>query len=405
MNMRTHPTPRTRGVSLVEALVALAAMAIGMLGIVGMQATLRGNSDLAKQRSEAVRLAQEAVEEWRAMTAMAATAGRVAYSDITTMAPEDIPGTNATYRLTRTVARMDLDDDVADIDTLPRAKSLRVSLNWTDRTGANQSVSLSTAIAGVMSELGATLAVPPADGDLISRPFGRNRGIPYAATQLGDGRSAFKPPQAAGGTVVWVFNDVTGVLQTCAILDLLQPLSAANVGGCVGRAQLLHGYVNFASIAAQATAAEAVAPTGVAFAVEVKVMRTLPGALVVATGSGCFTAPPLAGVSYLAYYCAVPVSANLTDPPIWSGYSIVTSGSLPEVPVAGEKTTCRYTTERSDNAIANVNHPRAYSAVAGPLVNQNFLVVKVVANDASDCPDGPPLPTGTTTYPQPQTPP
>jgi hypothetical protein len=66
--------------------------------------------------------------------------------------------------------------------------------------------------------------------------------------------------------------------------------------------------------------------------------------------------------------------------------------------------TSRYTSVRQDTpAPANAKHPRAYSAVGGPLSNQNFLVVRVVANDDSDCPTGSPLPSGTTTFPQPQT--
>ncbi|MDP1533833.1 MAG: prepilin-type N-terminal cleavage/methylation domain-containing protein, partial [Rubrivivax sp.] len=45
---------RQQGVSLIEAVVALAVLAFGMLGLVGVQATLRGNADIAKQRAEAV---------------------------------------------------------------------------------------------------------------------------------------------------------------------------------------------------------------------------------------------------------------------------------------------------------------------------------------------------------------
>ena len=60
---RTHAS--TRGVTLIEALVALAVMSFGMLAVVGVQATLRVNGDVAKQRAEAVRIGQEAVERLR----------------------------------------------------------------------------------------------------------------------------------------------------------------------------------------------------------------------------------------------------------------------------------------------------------------------------------------------------
>ena len=47
--------PIPRGVSLIEAIVAMAVMAFGMVAIVGLQGTLRQNSDIAKQRSEVER--------------------------------------------------------------------------------------------------------------------------------------------------------------------------------------------------------------------------------------------------------------------------------------------------------------------------------------------------------------
>ena len=95
-----------RGVSMVEAIVAMAVMAFGMMAIVGLQSTLRLNSDVAKQRSEAVRIAEEAIEDWRAFSAMPTTAGLKAYDDITVGALDDIAvvRANATYTLKQTVS-------------------------------------------------------------------------------------------------------------------------------------------------------------------------------------------------------------------------------------------------------------------------------------------------------------
>ena len=47
-----------RGVTLIEALVALMVMAFGMVALVGLMSNLRRSTDVAKQRSEAMRLAQ-----------------------------------------------------------------------------------------------------------------------------------------------------------------------------------------------------------------------------------------------------------------------------------------------------------------------------------------------------------
>ena len=67
---------RIRGVSLVEALVALAVMSIGMLALVGVQSTMRLNSDLAKQRTEATRIASEEIERMRSFISLGAVNGQ-----------------------------------------------------------------------------------------------------------------------------------------------------------------------------------------------------------------------------------------------------------------------------------------------------------------------------------------
>lgn len=49
---------KSRGVSLVEALVALLVMSFGMVALVGILSNLRRSEDLARQRGEAQRIAQ-----------------------------------------------------------------------------------------------------------------------------------------------------------------------------------------------------------------------------------------------------------------------------------------------------------------------------------------------------------
>lgn len=72
---RPHVRARSRGVSLIEAVVALAVMGFGMLGIAAMQSSLRQNSDIARQRAEAARLASEAIEAMRSYSVVNAAAG------------------------------------------------------------------------------------------------------------------------------------------------------------------------------------------------------------------------------------------------------------------------------------------------------------------------------------------
>ena len=60
-----QPRSTARGFTLIEALIALLVLSFGMLAIAGFQVTLTRNSDLAKQRTEATRLAQQKVESLR----------------------------------------------------------------------------------------------------------------------------------------------------------------------------------------------------------------------------------------------------------------------------------------------------------------------------------------------------
>jgi hypothetical protein len=399
--MRRQPAQTIRGIALIEALIALAVMAFGMLAIVGMQGTLRQNSDVSRQRAEAVRIAQQQIERARSYAALDAPNNASTFSALSSRgaaAVADVTGRNTTFTLSTAVP------EGAGLPllaaNLPSLKGLSVKVTWNDRNNAPQEINLATAIHGVAPELAGTLSVPP-NGSPTSSANGRHRSIPWNAVPLGDGKSASLPPQAAGGTVVWKFDNTTGVFQVCAVANLALSLAATgNIVGCSAEQyEQLSGFVNFASNAStQATAADAVRPRGTAFPVAVQFVQTAP-----ATGAspGCFTESPVIGRPFVAYFCAIPVGVNRQVPP-WSGYSIVTGALLPTTAVVGDFSTCRYTSTRPDSpAPPNVNHPRSYLDVAGSLEGQNFLIVRVVSNTDADCPDG--LPNGSTTYPQPQT--
>ena len=66
--MTQHHRPRSnaRGFTILEALIALLVLSFGMLAIAGFQTTLSRSADLAKQRTEAMRLAQQKMEILRA---------------------------------------------------------------------------------------------------------------------------------------------------------------------------------------------------------------------------------------------------------------------------------------------------------------------------------------------------
>ena len=364
--MRTT-TWRTRGVSLIEALVALAVMAFGLLGVVGMQATLRANSDVSKQRAEAVRFAQAAMEDKRAFEQLA-SGGVANFTDLADVAGEAVPGTNTTYTRSAVV------NPPAIAASAPKLKTVTVRVAWQDRGGQPAEVSLVSSIAGIAPELAGSLGLP-GDRAPAQRPRGRHAAIPPGAIDQGDGTSTFAPPGAPPG-LTWVFDNTTGIITSlclpnapCVPSDLL-PLS---------------GHVRFATGGAP-TPVEAELPADPALpGTGVSVVLTLPAA----STETCFTQVLPTEV---AYFCALPTTV---PPRKWSGRAVVTglpiAFALASVNPARYKV-CRYTpTPNHTPPGGNASHPLNYVDVSGPLANQNFLVIS--AGDGEDpygCPaDGP----------------
>lgn len=230
------------GVSLIEALVAMAIMAFGMLAVVGVQVTLRANADIAKQRSEATRIAEANIEMLRSFVGMSSiytTAGQpIGWDDITTMpAPVNVVGENATYTVTRT----------ANVIS-PSETDVVVAVTWQDRNQANQQVTLSSVLAGAEPALSGVLSVPPIRTAANSRSQ-RHPTIPVRAGMLGNGESAFKPAEA--GTVAWTFNNTTGVItRVCTVngtstSTTLVAADLATANCAKTNAQLLSGVVRF----------------------------------------------------------------------------------------------------------------------------------------------------------------
>ena len=382
---------RKRGVSLIEALVAMGVMAFGMLAVVGLQATLRTNGDISKQRSEAVRIAQQSVEDWRAFTTLESTAGVIDYQDLVSDGPTNLAGINATYSRTRTFTVWP--------GGSPPMKTLAVTVTWTDRSGEVQTVQLSSVIAGISPELAGSLAIPPS-GVPGRQPLNRNPAIPALAKDLGDGRSGFLPPQAAGGTMAWIFNNVTGVIvgicQNSGVASSAL-LNVAIANSCVAtNAQFLSGYVGFAN-------GGVLPANGSAMDLDLSLngITSTAGAVTWSCfdDSQAVQAAPLLG-SVVSYYCAI-VSPNSR----WSGRSRISPiGWTILDNVAANYKVCRYTPVTAcepavdatiwgtpgtvatcagaapapSRKMTNADHPLDYGAVSGSLRNQNFVVVSAL---------------------------
>jgi Tfp pilus assembly protein PilV len=385
------PRRRAAGVSLIEALVALAVMAFGMLGVVGMQSAMRTGADISRQRSEAVRIAQEEIERLRdysVLRASDAASGQLSFEQIVPVAAASVAASNANT----TFILQTLVPAAAASDAMASVRQVQAIVAWADRSASapNQRVELTTTIAGLPAELSG-LHATRTDRSLLTLPYGRNAAIPRVAVNNGDGTSTFTPPGLTG--VTWRFDNITGLISRCT------PTCSASFDRA-----LLSGYVAFATGGAP-TAAEAEIPTDPVVSLVMQVAVTLPASSV----QTC--AIESVGADRLAYYCAVPTQLA-SGGRRWSGRvefsALPTSATLADS-TPGNYKICRYTPDEVNrvsptavnlgppsadvptgqtNSQYNSRHPYAYFQAVGPQANKNFLVISAGdgTTDDYDCP-------------------
>ena len=100
--MKVKPLPHLQdGVVLLEALIAILIFSLGVLGIIGLQATMIKSTSEAKYRSEASYLAQQRIGEmWATPTNLAA----FIENDVDISATSLLPGAKRTVTHTATGA-------------------------------------------------------------------------------------------------------------------------------------------------------------------------------------------------------------------------------------------------------------------------------------------------------------
>ena len=134
-----HHRYRQRGSSLFEALVAFLVLSLGMIALARMQGQQRTGADIARQRTEAARLAQDEMESTRGARPLA-TIGDASRS---------VVGGGTTYRIERAIAPLDA----------PQSVAATVSVRWIDRSGTEQGLELHTVVSDPQPALaGALLA-------------------------------------------------------------------------------------------------------------------------------------------------------------------------------------------------------------------------------------------------------
>lgn len=372
MKSSSRRTSRQAGFTLLEALIALLVMAFGMLALAGMQLSLSRGADIAKQRTEAMRLAQEQMETLRSyasLTAWNALAGGT-----------NTAATNTTY--TRTWAF-----GGASTDTM---RPVTVTVAWADRTSAadNQTVTLASVISQTDPADSGFLGFPLPENKNLKRPKNRNINIPVPAVSLGTtGKSAYQI--AAGVTIV--FSDISGsVVERCTGAVDATTYVAGTAGCTVLNAYILAGYVT-GDITPSGTPAPAASapffpaptlPTGVntsglngwdvAGGIPISCIYTR------ATDQNDNIPPPTATIALAHYYlCIIPVTATGAGS-AWSG-----TLRLGGLPTTSDYKVCRFQYPTSSYLTANMRNAQPYVGVNESLDNQNYYITN---SGGASCP-------------------
>ncbi len=156
---------RSHGFSLIEVLIALAVLAVGFAAIAKFQATVFGYSAVAKERAVAARLAEEKIADLRHYETLPATTGEIAYQNIGGNTGGVIPSgmeeiSKVTYTRHWTVVDYFYPDPTitgqygvpasitppTPTPAFPSFKLVTVTIGWTDRSAAAQSVAVRSII-------------------------------------------------------------------------------------------------------------------------------------------------------------------------------------------------------------------------------------------------------------------
>ncbi|HET7867426.1 MAG TPA: prepilin-type N-terminal cleavage/methylation domain-containing protein [Burkholderiaceae bacterium] len=373
--------PHRRGITLVEVLVCLLVLTVGLAAVSRLQSHLRLSAEAARQRAEALRLAQNEMERLRAFTRVAAGAGP-SYVGIKSIGPMPVEDASASTRYT-------LERHVAT-SAAPRFKAVTLTARWSDRTGDAQQVELPSMVAGLAPALGGVLTLQRQVAESL-QPLGRHPAIPLTARDLGGGRSVFKPSTQA--VVAWVFDAITGVIiQVCqapagvANADLQE----AQLSRCATTQGLLvSGFVRFATQTDTPGARDAEQPTSPALNLDLCLVAANTALCTAPSLAECFDDAPAAPSptrQTVIYHCAVFPPAGTLH---WTGrLNLVPVDWQLAVPeVAGGFKVCRYSFDHNANGrIDNAEHPALYTKVTAPLTDQNFLVVRGAATCPVDQP-------------------
>jgi Tfp pilus assembly protein PilV len=370
--MRIQRIHANAGFTLVEALIALVITAFGMLGLAGMQMMMSRNAEVAKQRSEATRVAEAKLEELRSFTQIATGAGVVSWDGLTSGSDTQTSDeTNTTYTRTWTLSTATTD---AGHITNPY-RTIRVNVTWADRSGvttATNAVSNIVTLNSVISQTdpadSGALAFPLPANTTIKRPKNRSLNIPIPSKKLSDGNNSVYSTSSFS----IVFNNDSGyVTRKCdPVSDVDDVDTEDELTGCVD----FDGYVVSGYISKTMTS----------FPASLGINETDLAARITGDAAGVDCAVDTATnqnteatlSDYKFYLCVIPVSTPVADGGSWSG----------RVHLSGMNTgtdylVCRLQYPTTATGTSNQRNVQPYTSVAESLDNQNYIITT-----ATSCP-------------------
>lgn len=345
---------RPHGAALLEALVALGVAAFGLMGLAALQLTLSRQADLARQRSEALRLAEQQIEQLRSYASLSPTPAaptvRWAWSDLaSTPATAVDPLTQASTAYTR---QADLSGDGSDA-----FRAVTAAVSWADRATQPQRLELRTLLAKAdPAATGAVLFPQPGVGQL-KRPRDRALNIPIPAQTLtsDDGRPAQSLLQL--GPSLWLVfdNQSANTVRLCdhAVSTTSQAAACTSLDGLI-----VAGHIG-------TTTGDLPAALGVDLQEVVGIDRSR---------SFCVlqdVTDPSRGAAPMKYYlCVLATSAS------WSG-RVRLSG----LAAGADRLVCRFQYEPAQRGDANERNVQPYDGVRASLDHQNYVLA-----DGASCP-------------------